>query len=76
MNYEWKQPPTEVKGVRLITPDIIEMLQSRPGEWLFIGRRNRSAWARSASTPFARGVEFTSRNGQGQQADIYLRWIA
>lgn len=76
MNYEWKEPPTDIKGVRLITPEILELLKSRPSQWLFIGRQNRSAWQRSASSHPSRQIECTTRDGKGLVADIYLRWVA
>ena len=74
----WQDPPRANQGAksRLLTDDIILILQTRPNQWLYIGEGNRSPWDRSVQT-FGKGqIELTSRNNKGPKADIYLRWTA
>jgi hypothetical protein len=76
MKYEWKEPEAGQRGVKLVNADIVAILQSRPGQWLFIGRGTRSAWFRSAASHPSGQIELTSRNTKGPEGDIYLRWVA
>lgn len=57
---------------RLLNQEVVSKLNTNPGEWFFIGRKNRSAWARAVLT-YAKEIEITTRNNDGRDADIYLR---
>jgi hypothetical protein len=78
MTYEWKELPSkaEPKRPKLLTTELMAMLQSRPNEWLFVGRKTRSSWARSAAMHPSGQVECASRNYKQGYADMYLRWVA
>lgn len=60
------------KATRLVNEEVVSKLNTNAGEWFFIGRKNRSAWARAVST-YTKGIEITTRNNDGRDADIYLR---
>jgi hypothetical protein len=78
VSYEWKELPVAHRGnkSKLLTPEIIAMLQSRPNEWLFVGKKTRSTWVRSAAMHPSNQVECATRDYKQGIADIYLRWVA
>jgi hypothetical protein len=78
MNYEWKEPSLRARGRnnKLVTRELLDLLQSNPGKWLSIGIQNRSSWARSIANHHKDQIELTARNIRGQQAEVFLRWIA
>jgi hypothetical protein len=59
-----------------VTQELLDLLQSNPGKWLSIGIQNRSSWSRSISNHHKNQIELSARNIQGQQAEVFLRWIA
>lgn len=74
---EWKEPiKARGRGKILVSDDLINMLQSKPGEWLSVGRHTRTAWVRSLKNHFPNQIELTTRDNEGNKAEIYLRWVA
>ena len=76
--YEWKDPTpaSRGRGIKLVSDEIVEILQSRPNEWLFVGHHIRTTWLRSVENHYKGKIEMTSRNNKHPKADIYLRWVA
>lgn len=69
-----QNPPKVNRGnqAKLLTNQIVEKLQKSPGQYFFIGRKTRSSWARAVAA-YGKGIQITTRNNDGRDADIYLR---
>ena len=76
--YEWKEPAVRGTGRhnKLVTPELLELLQSKPGQWLSIGVQVRSSWCRSLANHHKGQIEVATRGNKGRLAEIFLRWVA